>query len=138
MIKCTTKYCTRKARKGRKICVTCKSRKYRQANPVRAAYNALKSNAKRRGKTFTLTFDQFAQFCRETEYIAGKGRRATSFTIDRRDNDEGYTLENIRVLTLSENAAKGKGRKMLTYDWETGYASVSEYFPKEKKDTDIF
>lgn len=138
MKKCTTKYCKNKARKGRKICNTCKSRKHRQANPVRASYNALKANAKRRGKVFTLTFEYFAQFCRETEYIAGKGRTASSYTIDRKINELGYTNDNIQVLTLEENARKGKGRKHLVYDWEHEAAYVYERFPKEKRDDDIF
>lgn len=54
--------------------------------------------------------------------MAGKGRHADSYSVDRIDNDKGYTIDNIRVLTLSENASKGA--KILSYDYQTKHATV--------------
>lgn len=72
-----------------------------------AAYYTLKSNAKRRGKEFDLTPEQFEQFCRKTLYIGYKGRTGTALSIDRIDSSKGYTMDNIVVLTNRENGAKG-------------------------------
>jgi len=91
---------------------------------MKNAYWNLKSNAKRRGKVFELTFQEFEQFCYETDYLQGRGKKKTSYSIDRIDNSKGYTLDNIRVMTLSGNAKKGN--KHLNYDWQTGYATVVE------------
>lgn len=107
-----------------KICSTCYSRLHREKYPMKNAYWNLKANAKRRGKIFELTFEQFESFCYETDYLQGRGKKKTSYSIDRIDNSKGYVIENIRVLSLSENAKKGT--KHLDYDWQTGCARVIE------------
>lgn len=75
-------------------------------NPIRAAYLDLKNNAKRRGKDFKLTFEQFKQFCIKTKYIDVKGRGKESYHIDRIDENKGYTIDNIQILTNSQNVKK--------------------------------
>jgi hypothetical protein len=119
--KCETKYCRNTT--DRKYCSTCRSQQSRQRNPIRYAYNNLKANAKRRGKEFTLTLSEFTYFCIQYDYIQGKGKTKTSFSIDRMENDKGYTKDNIRILTLSDNSKKGS--KTLYYDYRTGYATVT-------------
>lgn len=115
-MKCSTKSCRRSAAKNRKQCHTCRSANYRKKHPIRSAYLNLKANSKRRGIEFTLTLDQFNDFCFVTEYVAGKGRSRDSFTIDRIDNSRGYTVDNIQVMTKSANSSKGK--KILVFDYE--------------------
>ncbi len=122
MKKCNTPNCRNKAAKGRTICYKCKTRKHREKNPVKAAYDALKHNAKRRGKVFTITFADFKKFCRKTKYMAGRGRMKDSFSIDRIDPAKGYEPGNLQLLTISENSSKGK--KLLVYDYVTKYAKV--------------
>lgn len=119
---CETKYCTNKKAKGNNFCHRCIMAKWRANNVMKASYNALKDNATRRKKEFTLTFDEFKEFCQATKYIAGKGKSKDSFSIDRYENDKGYTADNIRVMTLSQNASKGT--RVLMYDWHTKYARV--------------
>ena len=82
------------------------NRRYRAKNPVKYAYDTLKHNAKRRGKYFDLSFEDFQKFCYEFDYIQGKGKTKKSYSIDRIDNDKGYTIDNIRILTLEENSRK--------------------------------
>jgi len=82
------------------------ARAWKKANPLRYAYQSLKDNAKRRGKEFDISFDQFKDFCIKTAYIQNRGRLAGSFHIDRIDETGGYTLDNIQVLTNSENVQK--------------------------------
>lgn len=89
-------------------------RKHRRKNPVRYAYMNLKHNAKRRGKYFDLTFEQFYKFCKEVNLLDGKRNHKNSYTVDRIDNEKGYTISNIQRLTRSENSKKGT--KILDYD----------------------
>jgi len=46
---------------------------------MKAAFQNLRANASRRGKDFSLTFEQFKNFAIATNYIAGKGRQRNSF-----------------------------------------------------------
>jgi hypothetical protein len=103
---CKTPYCRNKPGKGRRTCNTCTQRAYREKYPILAAYNNLKHNAKRRGKTFDLTLEQFTKFAVETEYLNKRGRNKTGYTIDRINPNLGYTIENIQVLTNSDNVKK--------------------------------
>ena len=96
----------RDRQENRTICSSCNSRNYRRKNPMQAAYQNLKSNAKRRGHDFTLTFKQFEDFATATDYIIKKGKSIDSFSIDRIDNDKGYSIDNIRVLTLSDKIGR--------------------------------
>jgi hypothetical protein len=86
---------------------TSRSRLCRTRNPVRYAYQTLKDNAKRRGKVFAITFEAFEAFCRKHEYVERKGIAPDSLTIDRIDFTLGYTPDNMTVLTLRDNSAKG-------------------------------
>lgn len=79
---------------------------WRKNNPIKHAYNSLKNNAKRRGKFFDLTFEQFKEFAVEVAYMENKGRKFNSLHIDRKDETKGYTLSNIQVLENSENLRK--------------------------------
>lgn len=125
-MKCSSPYCKNKARKGRTICHSCESRKKREKNPMRAAFEALRFNSRRRGKKFDITFEQFKEFCYETAYMAGKGRTKQSFTVDCEINELGYTYGNLRNRSKSINSSKGK--KKLIYDWEhPEYAYVASY-----------
>lgn len=91
---------------------------------MKYAFQKLRSNAKRRGKEFDLTFDQFQQFCVKTEYLVGRGRTRTGFHIDRIRDDRGYTMDNIQVLTNTENITKeNTRRKRLQYDYRNKEAS---------------
>jgi len=114
-LKCETKYCKNKARKGRKICSTCDKRRWRCRYPMKAAYQTLRYNATRRRKPFTITFADFEKFCYEFNYMAGKGRSRTSFTVDCIINAFGYVPGNIQSLSRSDNSRKGT--KTLIYDY---------------------
>jgi ribosomal protein L19 len=116
--KCQTPYCRNEA-KG-KHCVTCRVRKHRAADPVKYAYNNIKNRAKQRGLAFTITLEDFRRFCIKTKFIAGKGRSAESYTIDRIYNNVGYHIDNIQVLKKGDNVRK----YYLSYDWERKIATV--------------
>jgi len=140
--KCKTKYCGRRVKSG-KVCNTCRVRKWREENKSRSSYLNLKHNSLRRGIEFQLTFEEFQQFCYETDYLQGVGKKKTSFSIDRIDPEKGYILSNLQVLTLQENSRKG--RKYLSYDYQyPEYARVIQSDSPNQKpisfedDDDIF
>jgi hypothetical protein len=70
-------------------------------------------NAKRRRKPFDLTLEQFSNFCMKTGYGELKGKTATSLSVDRIRSWEGYTVNNIRAISLSDNT---KLRNDPTYE----------------------
>lgn len=84
-------------------------------SPISYVYNSLKSNAKRRNKDFKLTLEEFTKFCEETNYMSKRGKTGKSASIDRIDNNKGYEVGNIRILTLSENSQK------WTHDEDPGF-----------------
>ena len=108
--------CTNHHRDSHKLCPSCHSRKMRRLHPMRYAFENLRSNSKRRGIPFNLTFEQFAYFCFLIPYIQNKGITKDSLTIDRRDSTKGYTLDNLQAMTNSDNARKGI--KKLEFDEE--------------------
>lgn len=90
------KYCSR----------YCNRKHWNLLHPYKRAYSHLKSNAKRRGKPFDLTLEQFKHFAKKYDYLDKKGRRHSCYHIDRKDERLGYTIDNIQVLTNSENVRK--------------------------------
>ncbi|OAB79731.1 hypothetical protein ULVI_03020 [Cochleicola gelatinilyticus] len=66
----------------------------------------MKHNAKTRGKSFSITLDEFRQLCKETGYIITKGFRGRAASIDRIDNSKGYSIDNIQIMSLRANVKK--------------------------------
>jgi hypothetical protein len=106
---------------GRKFCGTCRTRKSREADPVRYAYGNLKHRAKERNKEFTLTLEEFREFCVRTEYMKGKGKTIGSYNVDRIDETKGYTADNIQCLDKQKNI-----KKYLDYNWQEKTARAVE------------
>lgn len=124
--KCKTKYCRRKPTTRVDICNTCYSRAWRKAHPYRDAYHNLKSNAKRRGKSFDLTFEEFKTFAIEVQYLFGKGRKKNSYTIHRIDEEQGYSKTNIGMLTNSDNV-KAYHRYIKLLQWRIDKRGVPDF-----------
>lgn len=87
---------------------------WRKNNPVHYAYLTLKANAKRRNKPFEITLEDFKKFCYRYKYIGKKGRTAEGYGVDREREEDGYTLDNMRILKNGNNVKKYK-----SYDWES-------------------
>lgn len=132
---CTEPYCRKLAKAGSR-CYSCEKKRYAEAHPVKYAYQVLRQNARRRGKEFSLTFEQFEKFCYETDVLHGRGRSATSYHIDRIDDSKGYTIDNIQVLTNSENIQKeNRRRKVICYDPNLQFGFMLETKQVPKLDT---
>lgn len=87
-------------------CTSCRIRMWRQNNPLQYAYQTSKHNAKRRGKQFDLSFEEYKEFVIKVDYIKKKGVHANSMHIDRIEEDKGYTKGNLQPLTNSQNVRK--------------------------------
>lgn len=83
-------------------------REWRRLNPLKAKFADLRNNARRRGISFELTFAEFSGLAIRTGYAQHAGSRlATDLTLDRIDHEQGYRLDNLRVIPHLENSTKG-------------------------------
>jgi len=101
-IKCHQK----QAEKHKKTCCSCNYLQKKASNPVRVAYTSLKYHAKERGKEFSLTLEQFKEFCIKSNYLNCKGIEKHSYHIDRIDETKGYEIGNVQLLTNVQNVRK--------------------------------
>jgi hypothetical protein len=102
---CAVAFCTNET-EGRTLCSTCRKRKCRIEDPEKYAWQCLCDNARRRNIFCTITLEQFRDMCSKVEYIGFSGRSAESYTLDRRYNDIGYHIDNIRIRKKGENTKK--------------------------------
>lgn len=125
--RCHTARCRNRVKHGNH-CSTCRSRKTRQADPVKYAYYNLRNRAKQRNIAFTITLEDFRTWCHKVNYIGfARGRSAESFSIDRKYNDIGYHIDNIQVMAKGENV-----KKYFSYDYRsrTAYMSTAVAVPE--------
>lgn len=100
--KCKTPYCKNRRVIGRSyFCYKCLSRRSRAKDRLKAFFFSWRSNAKRRKKEFTITFEYFKSWAAENNYKPYSG-----LTIDRIREELGYIPGNIQILTLTENVRK--------------------------------
>lgn len=85
---------------------TIQTRGWKKANPMRYAYQTNKDNAKRRGIFWDLTYEEFAEFAYEFDYLDRKGRTKTCWSVDRIIPELGYTKGNLQILTVGDNSRK--------------------------------
>jgi hypothetical protein len=103
---CKAYRCTNDHSKKDRFCSKHSKRYQKEKNEVSYVYNNAKSNAGRRKILFTLTLDEFKLFCKETNYLNLRGKKAGSASIDRVDPLKGYSYDNIQIMSLAENSAK--------------------------------
>jgi len=101
-ISCRNKPC---AKKGG-LCHKHYHRHRRIVDPVYNRFTDFRKNALKRCKEFTITLMEFRGFCEETGYIITKGMRGYRYTVDRINNNYGYHIWNIQLLSLISNIEK--------------------------------
>lgn len=139
--KCGTKHCRNFApirqsgpragySKGAK-CHRCRTATWRKNNPMRDAYNRLKSHAKHRQIEFTITFKEFAKFAHKTKYLNEKGPYGYSLTVDRKNNLLGYIPKNIKAMSRAKNSEKrckhDQIRMERGYAWSVMYGDQNPF-----------
>jgi hypothetical protein len=91
-----------------KKCSKHRSRRYKASKPLRYYYNLARCRAKRRGIAFNLSFEFYEKLVNDAGWDETKrGRSATDLSIDRIDATRGYEEDNVQVISIGENAAKG-------------------------------
>ncbi|UOQ51742.1 hypothetical protein [Hymenobacter cellulosivorans] len=93
-----------------------------------------KQRAKQRGHEWTITLDNFRQWCEWTGYHLQTGRTADAASIDRKDAHHGYHIWNIKVLPYGANSAKsrhGEGTWALGADGRYHYTPADPNDPNE-------
>lgn len=123
------KYKTKNGIRYGRLCTTCDKKRWRENNPMKYSYQNFLSNAKRRKIFCDVTWEEFKEFCYEENYMQGKGKTSTSFSIDRKIEGRlpGYTKSNLQKLPLGINTQKEMFRrkgKQLIYDWQSGTFTV--------------
>lgn len=103
---CQSDNCTNKTVGNRLHCGTCRSRKYREADPVRYFLNNLKRSATKRGIEFTLELESFRAWVIKENFRFGGGHGPSADSVDRIKNQYGYHIWNIQKLSISENSKK--------------------------------
>ena len=78
----------------------------RMIDPVYNRFINFRGNALRRKKEFNITLLEFREFCEKTGYIIKKRMRGRLCSVDRIDNNLGYHIDNIQLITSNANTAK--------------------------------
>jgi hypothetical protein len=103
--KCATKFCRKGAAPSRSFCHSCIIKARKEKDPIFYHYGVFRRNARRRGKEFSLSFEEYKEFVTKHKVFV-EGVKNSNMTIDRIDQDLGYFIGNIQVLTVSENSRK--------------------------------
>lgn len=103
---CAVRYCRNTKLRGRRTCSRCKHRRREINDPIGFAFAVVQTNARRRGKEFTITKEYFAELCEKSGYLTGKGRRANALSLDRINPTFGYIEGNIRVIEFAVNSSR--------------------------------
>lgn len=106
MAKCLTPDCKKEAVKGRKICNTCKSKIFRSKDQVRYFLANLKRSAIKRHIPFDLELEEFRSWATKVNFRFGIKKHGDRDSVDRIRNNEGYNINNIQKLTVSQNSKK--------------------------------
>lgn len=112
---CQAHGCTNNKRKKDRFCRKHRHRYTKENNTVAYVYGILKSNAKRRGKVFTISLCYFRLWCSHTGYIEKRGKTGKSASIDRINPEKGYEVGNLQILSLSDNSRKLHSDKELPF-----------------------
>jgi hypothetical protein len=128
--RCAHKYCRNLVQKSHKalLCPKHHSAAFKAKSPLRYHFNLLRCAAKQRAKPFLLKYEEYEKLARESGYNEQRGREATSLSIDRIENDLGYSIDNIRIIVKSENSSKAHRRMYVPH-----FQSLSD---SDKADTD--
>lgn len=90
-----------------------RTREWNERNPERILFKSLRSNAKARGRECELTFEELLEIvrpmvCSRTGLSLAWNGGPWAPSIDRKDNDLGYTVDNVELVCWAYNRARNK------------------------------
>lgn len=106
MKKCNTKNCYRETKETVAFCAFCRVKKWRENHPVEYTFANIKNRARQRGIAFLLTLEEWREWCERNNYIALRGNGKNDMTVDREYNDVGYQVDNMVMMTRTQNRNK--------------------------------
>lgn len=85
-------------------------------NSLREKYSRKKSNAKRKGIGFSLSFDEYVDLVRSAGLVASDIGRVGGYDLARYGDEGPYAVGNCRFITHGENVRERKrSRRMLAH-----------------------
>ena len=76
--------------------------------PFRLAFLYQRSEAKRRGILFLLTFEEWLSFWQESGHLHERGRRRGQYCMARFGDIGPYVLGNVKIIQHSDNVIEGQ------------------------------
>lgn len=120
--RCPVLYCRRDSRPAprggpylHRLCSMHAKQACRLRDPAKILFHEMRGNAKRRGKDWSLTLEQFREIVAQQDYLDGRGCTRHCLHLDRIDNTKGYHFDNIQVITCAENVAKGNAERRRSF-----------------------
>jgi len=90
---------------------------------IKKAYTTHKSNAKRRGVGFNLTYDEWVNIWEESGHLSNRGRKKGQYVMCRNGDCGAYEIGNVFIGISNENTRDGNKGKVLS---ETTKKLISE------------
>lgn len=120
--RCPVLFCRRESRPAsrggpymHRLCSMHAKQLSRLRDPAKALFYEMRSNAKRRGKEWSLTLEQFRSIVAQQDYLDNRGCTKHCLHLDRKKNHLGYHFDNIQIITCSENVAKGNAERRRAF-----------------------
>lgn len=98
--------CPNEAAKRRHICERCKSRQFTARNPLKRKWYDIRNSARRRGYIFSISFQEFTELPEIQKLLYKYRDKERCYTCDRIDNNKGYIVGNIQIITKCANRHK--------------------------------
>ncbi|MGI4736093.1 MAG: hypothetical protein ACRYG7_13030 [Janthinobacterium lividum] len=127
--RCVRHGCLAAAGTKKKYCPRHHHQALKDRDPISHIYSHRKQRAKARGHEWTLTLENFRQWCEWTGYHLRCGRTLHAASIDRKDPFEGYHVWNIASIPYGANSAKGRHGKGC---WRLGPDGHYHFDPEEE------
>jgi hypothetical protein len=109
---CWVKGCRNMAKPDRCLCAKHQMQRWRSKDRVTADYCNLRDHAKARNIEFSITPDYWRGIT-DAFGLYATGASGETLTVDRVDASRGYVVGNLRIVSLSVNAAKSNRERYL-------------------------
>ena len=121
--RCPVKFCRRDSREApgcvnkskHRLCATHAKELSRFRNPIGSTFVEKKSDAKRRGVSWSLTLEEYTKIVMQQNYMDNRGCERHCLHLDRKDSTKGYEVGNLQIITCVENVIKGNKERRKGY-----------------------
>lgn len=104
---CQSSGCSNRTAKYRRLCPTCRSRKYKREHPFRYFYNSHRQSAKARCIPWNLSFEEFKKIWKQSGHWDEKRfstqMSSQSWSMQRKNVNKGYEYGNVKIIRVILN-----------------------------------